>query len=277
VIDEIEESGDTALIVCNHVATSQAVWQRVNNDYGIPAMLLHSRFNGRDRRRIEEAITSDNKPRILVATQAVEVSLDLDYNRGYTEPAPVDALGQRFGRINRKGKRPTPAPIVIFEEPAGGYLYDQELTDRTVNLFRQIGALTEAGLVELVDAVYADGYTGAAAQDFQRGLGHPLINNFQQEIIPGTHRSWTDDILDSSDGQLEVLPDCLLEEFKELRKGQRYVEADQLLVPIRLGQKFKAEKMGALFYDKDLREFVTTLRYSSDSGLDLSGQSDNIL
>lgn len=40
-------------------------------------------------------------PKILVATQVVEVSLDLDFQQGFTEPAAIDALVQHMGRINR--------------------------------------------------------------------------------------------------------------------------------------------------------------------------------
>ena len=35
----------------------------------------------------------------MVATQSVEVSLDLDFEQGFSEPAPIDALVQRFGRV----------------------------------------------------------------------------------------------------------------------------------------------------------------------------------
>jgi len=42
---------------------------------------------------------------LLSCTQAIEVSLDIDYEIIYTEPAPIDALLQRFGRVNRKRER----------------------------------------------------------------------------------------------------------------------------------------------------------------------------
>ena len=214
---------------------------------------------------------------MLVATQAVEVSLDIDYDRGYTEPAPADALGQRLGRINRKGNRPAPAPVVVFAEPSAGYLYDETLTNHTIELLRIVNTLTEAQLTAIVNAVYGTGYTGASLDDFNRGINNRLINNFHCEIVAGTYRAWTDEILDKSDGQIEVLPDVLVERFTELRKAQRYLEADQLLVSIRVGQQFKAEKKGALYYDKKLREYVTTLSYSSEIGLDLTAHSDNLL
>lgn len=275
IVDEIEESGQTALLVCNHVATSQLVRLQLSEAYGFDPVLLHARFNSEDRIRIEKQITGKEKPRILVATQAVEVSLDIDYDRGYTEPAPADALGQRLGRINRKGSRP-PAPVVVYEEPHGGYLYDRTLTDETIARLREVDKLSEADLVRIVDEVYRDGYVGPALDEFKRGLGNQDISQFRQRIIPGSYRSWVDDILDQTDGQIEVLPDVLTEEYDERCENREYIGAELLLVPIRIGQKFKAEKMGALYYDEERREHITTLGYSSSLGLDLSSRSDNL-
>lgn len=276
IADEIQERSESALLICNHVATSQEVWRQLRDLYGLSPRLLHSRFNGEDRNQIEKEITSENKPSVLVATQAIEVSLDIDYERGYTEPAPADALGQRLGRINRKGLRP-PAHVAVYEEPTGGHLYDQTLTETTVQLIRKADVLSEAELVQIVDEVYHDGYTGAALDDFNRGNDNQDIKHFRTRIIPGTYRPWTDDLFDQTDRQVEVLPDSLLERFISLRNQQCYVEAEQLLVPIRIGQKFKALKAGTLFYNDSLREWVTSLSYSSEFGLDLSAQSSNIL
>jgi len=277
IADEIEASSESALIVCNHVATSQQVWKYLHEERGFDdVMLLHARFNGEDRNRIERRITSEDQPAVLVATQAVEVSLDIDFDRGYTEPAPADALGQRLGRINRRGSRPHPAPVVIFDEPSAGHLYDETLTIRTVQLLRDLDCLTEAQLTKLVDEVYGEGYPPAAMENFKKGLENEHIANFADEIVAGTHRKWTDDVLDQSDGQVEVLPDILLDEYTARRRQRRYVEAGQLLVPIRIGQKFKAEKMDALHYNPKLHEYVTTLKYSSDQGLQLDARSENI-
>ena len=68
-------------------------------------VLLHSRFCRRDRDNIEKNLQA-GLPKVLVATQVVEVSLDVDFEQAFSEPAPIDALIQRFGRVNRKGKGP---------------------------------------------------------------------------------------------------------------------------------------------------------------------------
>ena len=81
----------------------------------IQTELLHGRFNMRDRSEKEQIIrnatgskSDARRPIVLVATQAVEVSLDIDLDTIYTEPAPLEALVQRFGRINRRGETERP-------------------------------------------------------------------------------------------------------------------------------------------------------------------------
>ncbi|NLG18385.1 MAG: CRISPR-associated helicase Cas3' [Fibrobacter sp.] len=72
--------------------------------------LFHSRFAMIDRIRIEDnAIRNFGKEsgenerygRILVATQVVEQSLDLDFDEMFTDLAPIDLLIQRAGRLHR--------------------------------------------------------------------------------------------------------------------------------------------------------------------------------
>ncbi|HEY0433882.1 MAG TPA: CRISPR-associated helicase Cas3', partial [Chitinophagaceae bacterium] len=286
IVSEIKASRQSTLIFCNHVKTSQQVYEKLKEEYDFTDLtLLHSRFNGRDRTEIEINITlkksDDEKNKsadlieknplltpILVATQAVEVSLDIDYECGYSEPAPADALGQRLGRVNRKGERPA-AKVDIFAEPTNGYLYDQTLTDKTVELLRAVTAeLSEQELTEIVDKVYEDGYPQDAQDEFEKGLNNRSIKNFSEEMIAGTHVTWTDIIFEKTDAQIDVLPQSLFGEFSMLREQSRFIEARQLLVPIRWGQYHKAKAMNAIKYNEKLREHVVTLFYDKKKGLD---------
>lgn len=54
-----------------------------------------------------------NPPRFLVATQTVEVGIDVDFTGLLTELAPADSLAQRFGRVNRRGSRDD-GPITVI-------------------------------------------------------------------------------------------------------------------------------------------------------------------
>ncbi len=281
VINEIKASDKTTLIVCNHVATSQTVWKTLDKEFG-NVLLLHARFNAEDRSRIESAIQGKKPPRILVATQAVEVSLDLDYESGYIEPAPADALGQRLGRINRKGERP-PATVVIFKEPSAMskekplYLpYDKDVTEKTVSLLSDISFLTEKELTEIVNEIYEGGYQGEAKGDYDKGLKNRTIADFDETIIAGTYRDWVENVIEGTDGQLEVLPRYLYERYIDLKKARKYLEAKLLLVPVRTRQIKNLLGEGVLSWDKGIDEFRTTLRYSSETGLSLSQQEENI-
>ncbi len=72
--------------------------------------LFHSRFAMVDRMRIEEATiahfgkksgSEERNGRILIATQVVEQSLDLDFDEVFSDLAPIDLLIQRAGRLHR--------------------------------------------------------------------------------------------------------------------------------------------------------------------------------
>jgi CRISPR-associated endonuclease/helicase Cas3 len=94
----------------------------------------------------------------LVATQVVEVSLDIDYDILLTECAPMDALVQRAGRVNR-ARRPIKGRVVVFPFEEGSekvYGEPSGILGTSWKLCQDNqGDLTENKLVELVEAAYA--------------------------------------------------------------------------------------------------------------------------
>lgn len=137
-LDEIRselEEGRSVLVVCNTVARAQDIFAALEETEPT-AELLHGRFILRDREQIERRL---DKAQLLVGTQAVEVSLDLDFDTIFTEPAPIDALIQRFGRVNRKGKKGV-VPVRIVEQ--GGendkYFYDLDRITKTLEVLETV-------------------------------------------------------------------------------------------------------------------------------------------
>ena len=125
------ERATSTLLVCNHVPSAQLLYDEIHKK--IPdTILLHSRFCRKDRNKIEFKI-GKSLPKVLVSTQVVEVSLDIDFKQGFLEPAPIDALVQRLGRINRFGKQRRPARVRIFREQLNKYnIYDPAITVRSL-------------------------------------------------------------------------------------------------------------------------------------------------
>jgi CRISPR-associated endonuclease/helicase Cas3 len=92
----------------NTVGEAQRAYQAVARCAAeIPRLLFHARFRGRDRSTIEEQAlreygkNAEAGGRVLVATQVVEQSLDLDFDEMHTDLAPIDLLLQRAGRLHR--------------------------------------------------------------------------------------------------------------------------------------------------------------------------------
>lgn len=100
------------LVVCNQVERAQAVYTALRDKAptGITVRLLHSRFLKEDRQDIEEFVRDEfqkDKSKqtvsslIVVATQVVEVGLDMSCAVLHTELAPAASVLQRAGRCAR--------------------------------------------------------------------------------------------------------------------------------------------------------------------------------
>lgn len=104
------------VIFVNRVATARAVHDYLANRCNGKVTLLTGRMRNidksgviRDLKKLQLASSeSENRdldaPHFVVATQTLEVGADLDFDVLVTECAALDALRQRFGRLNRMGR-----------------------------------------------------------------------------------------------------------------------------------------------------------------------------
>lgn len=114
--DSVNESlrdGGCALVVRNTVADAQET-AALLEERGLPVSLSHAGFLALDRSRKDAELvqrygkkpgTSRPKKSVVVATQVVEQSLDVDFDVLYTDLAPIDLLLQRIGRLHRHSRR----------------------------------------------------------------------------------------------------------------------------------------------------------------------------
>jgi CRISPR-associated endonuclease/helicase Cas3 len=168
VLEEAIEQKKKILIVCNRVSNAQILFERMEEFYPKTAkMLIHSRFKKGDRNRLEKELKDvyNITPHacIVVATQVVEVSLDISFDLMITETAPIDALIQRFGRINRKRTADTIGkykPIYVIAPPEKNsdcLPYNPKVLKNSFDVLPDNGELLkETELQSLINSVYPE-------------------------------------------------------------------------------------------------------------------------
>ncbi len=203
------EHGGCAAVICNTVNRSIEVYKHLRDNLtDAQCSLFHARTLQMWRREREEEVLrkfgkrdlqekdaegrfiNPDRPHraVLVATQVIEQSLDLDFDLMVSEIAPVDLLLQRCGRLHRHLRRrpaglETPQFIVLCDAEAAGpppdsfgksieFVYDRYILLRTWLALRQREKLEVPAEIEaLVEAVYGpecggadDNWSGALAE-----------------------------------------------------------------------------------------------------------------
>jgi CRISPR-associated endonuclease/helicase Cas3 len=228
------------LVVCNTVARAQEVFQALKEGKNTEGLLLHGGFNGEDRARIE-GILKETQPQFLVGTQAIEVSLDIDYDVIYTELAPFDALLQRFGRVNRRRLNKNPRPCYVFEtrNPKDRFIYsDIEIISRTLEALEKIettngGVVDEAILQTWIDYVYTDAYWSKQKTEFDK-IYNALLGETHRLYPLRENKETEEDFYRRFDG-IKVLPMDLYIEYKKRLLNFNFIGAELLKVQIRKG------------------------------------------
>lgn len=179
------KGGAACVWVRNAVDDAIAAVQALR-EQGVEAELLHARFALCDRLRHEGAALGrfgkkgkGREGRVLVGTQVLESSLDLDFDVMVSDLAPIAALIQRAGRLWRHmalrpaGTRPVPAPVLYVVAPdpdtvndprwlhqvleKGAYVYPLDVQWRSARVLFDAGRIdAPAGLRALIETVHAE-------------------------------------------------------------------------------------------------------------------------
>ena len=123
----ILRDGGKVLWVCNTVDRATKVLEKAEN---LPVQLFHSRYRYKDRLKRQRQVIdgfAPGKPAILaVTTQVAEMSLDLSCDLLISEWAPIPAMIQRLGRLNRFDEIPKNIKTALFIEPENRTPYREE-------------------------------------------------------------------------------------------------------------------------------------------------------
>lgn len=175
-VGELLANGGCAGIILNSVRRAQGVAKEMQERFGEAAVrLIHSRFTATDRQIIERELRSElgkpkeglNRPefRIVVGTQVLEQSLDIDFDVMITDIAPMDLLLQRMGRLHRhqrsrpKGLEEAKCFVLGLNderiEQASKAIYGEYILIRTRLLMPKLVKLP-SDISPLIEAVYSE-------------------------------------------------------------------------------------------------------------------------
>lgn len=111
------EAGACVGVICNTVVRAQAFAEAVRNVAGAAVILYHAQYIIPDRMEREEALkkaigkastAETRKGVVVVGTQVLEQSLDIDFDILVTDLCPMDLLLQRIGRLHRHTRMDRP-------------------------------------------------------------------------------------------------------------------------------------------------------------------------
>ncbi|MCY4302262.1 MAG: CRISPR-associated helicase Cas3' [Aestuariivita sp.] len=214
--------GAACVWVRNAVDDAISAVQRLRTE-GLNAELLHARFIVADRLLKEEALQrrfgpngTDREGRVLVATQVVEASLDLDFDLMISDLAPIGSLIQRSGRLWRHmdsrpaNKRPvngpklhilSPDPLIVenarwlnsFQE-SGAWVYSLADQWRTAQKIFEVGTIRAPeglrGLIEAVHGLSQEKLPEVLSEAELQSIGKVMIEGqMARNLVLETHHS----------------------------------------------------------------------------------------
>lgn len=127
------EAAHTVGCIVNHVRTAISIKEKLTENKVLEkeeVQLLVGRMRPYDLQKLQKehpdlfSTRGDKSVKVVVATQTLEVGIDVDFADLVTELAPASSLAQRFGRVNRLGHRKDSKVVVI--EPASGDLVKKD-------------------------------------------------------------------------------------------------------------------------------------------------------
>lgn len=255
VLDPLHEAlreGARVLAVCNTVGRANALLRAVEADrrfredwlFSVNGVVCphHGRFAREDREVLDAAVSarlgkhSASGPVLLVGTQTLEQSLDVDADWLITDACPMDVLLQRIGRLHRHERARPPAfgnAHVLLRTPEGGDL--TRYLDARGSTFRG-----PAG----IGRVYADARVVQRTLDLLRDAGGFVLPNDNRRLVEqATHP-----------GALETLADPRWPRYAQEVLGRELEQRRQAL-----GTRIENVPFGELHYPGGDERITTRL------------------
>jgi CRISPR-associated endonuclease/helicase Cas3 len=290
-LDDIRErlhGGERVLVVLNTVAGAMACFDALKGAAQNPC-LVHGRLIQRDRQAAEDRLANKRNPvDLLVGTQAIEVSLDVDFDALYSDPAPLDALLQRFGRVNRKplhvletfeGDARYRDVIVCRQQwPDTPRIYDRDeagrqLIARTLETLPSDALLEESKLSELIDTVYDEAQLEGLLSVACKQAG--VLREITDRLTPGSeHPSAEDTLLDDLIDSIPIVPIRFLDDYRTCFEEGRFFDAQDYVFNITCGRYHMLKKHAKLQPEKIRHQTVLFGRFPYEDAVGPNFEGD---
>jgi CRISPR-associated endonuclease/helicase Cas3 len=227
----------SALIVVNTIKRSIEIYKKIKNKVNlkkcdVPVYYLSTNIIPIKRKAVIEKvkkIIETKQPVILVSTQTIEAGVDLDFDMGFRDFAPLDSLIQTAGRINREAKKGKNLPIYIVQlEKDTHYIYKLTHRQSTIDLLLENKEILENEYGKLIEEYYT------LALD--RGVSDESRNIWQEGILKLDFDALKefeliDNIVEVCDVFIEMddTASALADAYEELLKYEEKIDLDILL------------------------------------------------
>jgi CRISPR-associated endonuclease/helicase Cas3 len=177
---------------------------------------------------------SINEPCIVVSSQVVEVSIDINFDRMFTDNADIMSLIQRFGRVNRQRKNIGVLKHVhVIKNSDGSELpYDEDCCNKTFDILSTYNncVLEEKKIQEIIDYVHPYKYNGVfnkanpyddnnkwKSKLYSNVINTSLSNELEFKGYVGILESDYDNYIEFSDKNMEIPLSYEIKGFKTIK------------------------------------------------------------
>ena len=251
--------GARVLVVCNTIDRAREVFAHLSrsSESDVERLLLIGRSRSYEREAVVDRVLAlfgagrDESPAsaVLVATQTVEVGIDLDATALVTESSSWDALVQRIGRVNRRGDRDDSVVVVVDDDDSrppvygnarlstveylGGLLADSEELDVSPLALRRLsppkGTMLERAAAPYLLPAHLDAWTRTSPAPVNDAPLDAYLHGIERGVAP-VALAWRDGLLLADGSPAAADPSTWIEAIPV--RGEESVEVP--LVAVRL-------------------------------------------